>query len=340
MTDPYRQHPNPYGQQPGRYGPNPPGGPQNPYGQGQPNSPGPQPNPQRHHGQQPDPYGGPDQYAHQPDRRAQQDPEATQVLPRGGQYGPGQPNQYTRQYEPSQLARGGPGDQYGQYQGSYGQPPGSSQGGARPPGPPRKPGPPVVLFTVLGVLVIVAVVITAVMLAGSDSSTPAAQITATPSASSPQPTQSETASREAPTSAPARPPATTSSASKTFEAGQCATLTPQPGNRATLNEALCGGGNSDVIIALVQDGDCVKDYITFNADVGKVYCLALDAEEGTCFRFDQLAKRASNCAAGTHRVAKIFEKITDGGRCDEVQGVDRRYAYPQPARTVCLVPAP
>lgn len=341
MTDPYRQQPNPYGQQPGWYGANTPGGPRNPHGQGQPNSYG-------RPGQHPDPYGGQDQYGQQPgpygqqpDRHAQQDPEATQVLPRGGQYGPGQPGQYdpyqTRQYEPSQLAPGGPGDQYGQ-------PPGWGQGGARPPGPPRKPGAPVVLFAVLGVLVIVAGVITAVLLAGSDGSNSAAQTTTAqgaPPTQPPQSTQPEATSRKAPTSASTRPPATTASASsKTFEAGQCATLTPQPGNRATLNEALCGSGNSDVVIALVQDGDCVKDYITFNADVGKVYCLALDAEEGACFKFDQLAKRASNCVAGTHRVAKIFEKVTDSSRCDQVQGVDRRYAYPQPARTVCLVPAP
>jgi hypothetical protein len=94
-----------------------------------------------------------------------------------------------------------------------------------------------------------------------------------------------------------------------------------------------------VIVASVQDGECAKDYITFTADVGKVYCLALDAEEGICFKFDQLAKRAPNCAAGTHRVAKIFEKVADSSRCDQVPGADRRYAYQQPARTICLVPA-
>jgi hypothetical protein len=350
MTDPYAQHPNPYGQQPGGHTPHPPGVRQNPPGQGQPNAYGAQPNP---HGQQPDPHGGQAPYAKRPDRYRHQDPEATQVLPYGGQHGPGQPHQYgqrhdqypTRQYEPSQLAPGGQAgrvDPYGPYQGSYGQPPGWGQDGGLPPGPPRK-RPPIVLFTVLAVLVIVAGMITAVILARSDGSTPVAQTTAIPSASSTRP---ETTSRKAPASTTTQPPATVSStsnpsspSSKKFEAGQCATLTPQPGNRATLNEALCGGGNSDVIVALVQDGDCAKDYITFNADVGKVYCLALDAEEGACFRFDQLVKRAPKCAAGTHKVAKIFEKVTDSTRCDQVQGVDRRYAYPQPVRTVCLVPA-
>lgn len=193
-----------------------------------------------------------------------------------------------------------------------------------------------VLFSVLAVLVIAAGVVTAVLLlddgSASDSSTAAAQTTPVPSA------QPETTSRKAPTTT--RPPATTPSASsETFEAGQCATLTPEPGNRATLNEALCGDSNSDVIVALVQDRECVRDYITFNADVGKVYCLALDAEEGACFKFDQLAKRASSCAAGTHKVAKIFEKVTDNRQCDQVRGADRRYAYPEPARTLCLVPA-
>jgi hypothetical protein len=336
MTDPYRQHPNPYGQQPSQYGPDPQGGPQNPYGQGQPNSYGARPDPR---GQQPDPYGGQDPYAQQPDRHAQQDPEATQVLPYAGQYGPGQPHQY-RQYEPNQFAPGGPGDPYGHNQGSYGQPPGWGQGGGLPPGPPRKSRPPMVLFSVLAVLVIVAGVITTVLLTGGDSSTPAAQTTSTPLA------QPETASQAPATTtttitSTTQPPTTASSASgKTFEAGQCATLTPEPaGSRATLNEALCGDTNSDVIVALVQDGDCVKDYITFSADVGKVYCLALDAEEGACFKFDQLAKRASSCVAGTHKVAKIFEKVTDSSRCDQVRGADRRYAYTQPPRTVCLVPA-
>jgi len=342
MTDPYRQHPNPYGQQPGRQGPNPPGGPQNPYGQHPDPYP---PGGQNPYGQHPDPYpsGG--------DRQDQPDPDATQVLPYGGQYSPGQPHQYgqrpdphqTRQFEPGPFppgAPGAPGDQYGHYQGSYGQPPAWGQGGGRPPGPPRKPRPPMLLFTVLVVLVIVAGVITVVLLAGGDNSTPAAHTTAAAAPSSASSAQPETPSRKAQASTTTQPPTTTSSASgKTFEAGQCATLTPQPGNRATLNEALCGASNSDVIVAVVQDRDCVKDYITFNADVGKVYCLALDAEEGACFRFDQLVKRAPNCPAGTHKVAKIFENVTDSGRCDQVQGVDRRYAYPKPARTICLVPA-
>jgi hypothetical protein len=313
--DPYSEH--------GRYAP------QEPYRQ----------QPDRYAAQEPhrqqDRYAAPESYRQQPDRYGQ-DPYPPQS-PYGGEYGPGQPHQHgqqhdpyqTRPYEPSQFGSGGPGDQYGRYQGSYGPPPGWGQGGGPPPGQPRRSRLPIVLFSVLAVLVIGAGAITAVLLVDGDGSTPAAQITTAP------PIQPETISPTAPTTT--RPPATSSS--KTFEAGQCATLTPEPGNRAKLNETLCGDSNSDVIVALVHDGECAKDYITFNADVGKVYCLALDAEEGACFQFDQLAKRAPNCTAGTHKVAKIFEDVTDGTRCDQVQGVDRRFAYPQPARTICLVPA-
>ena len=326
MTDPYQQRPNPSGPQPGGYGPSPHGGPQHPHGRGQPNPYNAQPNPR---GQQPGPYAKPPPYG-------------------GGQYGPGQPRPYgqqfdpdqtqqldpyqTRQLDPGQFGAGAPRDQHNQYQGSYGQPPGWGQGGSLPPGPPRKSASPKVLLSVLAVLVVVAGVVTAVLLVGDDGSTSAAQTTTA------APTQPDTTSRRAPTTT--RPPATTTSASgQTFEASQCATLTPEPGNRATLNRALCGDTNSDVVVAIVQDHECAKDYITFNADVGKVYCLALDAEEGACFKFDQLAKRAPNCAAGTHKVAKIFENVTDSSRCDQVQGADRRYAYTEPARTVCLVPA-
>jgi len=147
--------------------------------------------------------------------------------------------------------------------------------------------------------------------------------------------QTQTTTRPQPTTTTGE---TSQTKDETFEVGQCATLTPEPGNRATLNETACGADNSDVLVAKVQDSECVKDYITFSADLGKVYCLALDAEEGTCFKFDQLAKRVQDCATGTHRVAKIFD-VTDSNRCDEVQGADRRYAYPEPARTVCLVPS-
>jgi hypothetical protein len=333
MTDPYQQRQNPYGQQqPGGHGPNPHGGPKNPYGQGQPNPHGAQPNPR---GRQPDPYGPgqPHQYGQQVDPYQTQrlDPYQTQQLDpyQTQQFDPGQ----TRPLDPGRTGPGGPGDQYGQYQGSYGQPSGWSQGGGRPPGPPRRSGSKMVWFSVLAVLVIVAGVVTAILLVGDGGSTPAAQATTT------APILPATTSRPAPATTTSPPAATSTASGATFEAGQCATLTPEPGSRATLNEALCGDSNSDVIVALVQDHECAKDYITFNADVGKVYCLALDAEEGVCFKFDQLAKRAQNCAAGTHKVAKIFESVTDSSRCDQVQGADRRYAYPEPARTVCLVPA-
>jgi hypothetical protein len=336
MTDRYQQRPNPYGQQPGGYGSNPHGGPQDPYGQGQPHPYGAQPNPRD---QQPDPYAqqppygggqrGPGQrrgFGDEPNANEQ----TTRIVPPGQPLDPYQ----TRRYEPGQFGPGGPGDQYGQYQGTYGQPPGwggAGPGGGLPPNPPRNSRLPTILFSVLAVLVIAAGVVVAGLLLDDDGSTPAAQATTAPSA------QPETTSPKAPTTTP---PATTTSASgETFAAGQCATLTPEPGNRATLNEALCGDSNSDVVVALVQDRECVRDYITFNADVGKVYCLALDAQEGACFKFDQLAKRALNCATGTHKVAKIFERVTDSSQCDQVQGADRRYAYPEPARTVCLVPA-
>jgi hypothetical protein len=333
MTDPYQQHPNPYGQQPGRYGPNP-------YGGQQPNQ---QPNPQ------PDPYGQPNPYGRPGPQGGQ--PYGPQPDPYGGQFGPAQPDAYrqpdpypTRQYEPGQFdpygqqGTTGRPDQYGQYQGSYSQPPGWGHGGG-PPGQPPKSRMPVILLSVLAVLVIAAGVVTAVVLV-NDGSSPAAQTTAqNPTQTPPAQQQSTTTRSEATTTASA---STSPSAGvdDTFEAGQCATLTPEPGNRATLNETTCGGTNSDVLVAVVQDGECVKDYITFNADVGKVYCLALDAEEGACFKFDQLAKRALNCAAGTHKVVKIFEDVNDSSQCDGVQGADRRFAYPDPPRTLCLVPTP
>jgi len=346
MTDPYQQRQNPYGQQPGGYGPDPQGGPRNPYGQGPPNPHGAQPNPR---GQQPDPYaqqppyGGGQYGPGQPQHGPRPDPYQTQQLDpyQTRQFDPGQTQQFdpdqTQRFEPGQFGPGGPSDQHNQYQGSYGQPPGWGQDGGLPPGPPRKSGSKMVWYSVWVVLVIVAGVVTTVLLIGDGRSAPAAQTTAT--APTAAPTQPETTSRRAPT-ATSRPPATTTGASgQTFHAGQCATLTPEPGSRATLNETLCGDSNSDVLVAVVQDHECAKDYITFNADVGKVYCLALDAEEGACFKFDQLAKRAPNCVPGTHKVAKIFERVTDSSRCDQVQGADRRYAYPEPARTICLVPA-
>ena len=161
---------------------------------------------------------------------------------------------------------------------------------------------PIILLSVLAVLVIAGGIVTAGVLLNDGTTTAAPTTTAQPP---PQPTGSTPA--QATTTAEAEPTTTSSAPDDTFEVGQCATLTPEPGNRATLNETTCGGTTSDVLVAKVQDKECVKDYITFNADVGKVYCLALDAEEGTCFRFDQLAKRAGDCATGTYKVAKIFE---------------------------------
>ena len=350
MTDPYQQYPRQQGQYP--YGGQPP------YGQGQPNPYG-QQDPYGAHGSQQEPYGQPNPYGGQggaggaggygqgggqgggPDGPGQQpnpygppkpygQPDHTRQYQQPGAYDPDGPPRQSGGHTPCQdRPHARRPDQYGQYQGSYGQTPGWGAGGY-PPGPPPKSKLPMILFSVLAVLVILGGVVVAMTLLNDDETPPVAQTTTA------QPTQT---SDSAPPTSSADPTTTTSGGDDAFEVGQCATLTPEPGNRATLNETTCGGSNSDVLVAKVQEGECVRDYITFNADLGKVYCLALDAEEGTCFTFDQLAKRALNCASGSHKVARIFEDVTDSSKCDEVQGADRRYSYPEPARTVCLIPA-
>jgi hypothetical protein len=132
-----------------------------------------------------------------------------------------------------------------------------------------------------------------------------------------------------------RPPSTT--AGDDFDVGQCATLTPEANSRATIRVTECGGLLSDVVIAKVQSGECAEPYLSFDPGKGTVYCLAMDAKEGDCFKLDQLIKRAIACAGdGTRKVVKIFEGVADDKQCDSVPGTIDVYSYPDPARTLCL----
>jgi hypothetical protein len=122
-----------------------------------------------------------------------------------------------------------------------------------------------------------------------------------------------------------------------FAVDQCATLTPVGGGRATIRAAECGGLLSDVVIAKIADAECPAPYLSFNPRQGTFYCLAMDAREGDCFRFDDLVKRAIACAGEhTRKVVKIFDGVADETRCAAVPGTVAVYAYPEPPRTLCL----
>lgn len=326
MTDPYQQHPNPYGQQP-PYGANPYGG------QGQPDygaSYGP-----------PDPYGAGQPQPGQPMPGQPMPGQPMPGQPQPGQYGaPGQPDPYaTRQYEPGFGQPGQPGqpDQYGQYQGSFGQP-GWGGGGGLPPEPPPKSKAPMVVVSVLAVLVIVgAVIVGFVVLRDDDSGQTAAPPTQTS-------TQTTSSTAQQPTTEPSEPTGTDSTTpnddDKVFTAGECAGLTPEGEGRARLSTAECGSDQSDVLVAQVLEPDEVKcddDFITFTADVEKLYCLALDADEGDCFELETLPKRALSCqGADTYEAVTVHEGVADPPRCQAGED-DKVYAYPDPARTLCFV---
>ena len=304
--DPYRQN-DPYGppgQQPygqGPYGPQPPGGPY----QGQPGGP----------------YQGGTPYQ-QPDATRQFDPYGTRQF---DPYGTPQFDTYGAPQQP--------------YQGSYGQPAGWGPGpggpggpGGFPPQPPKKSKAPVIALAVLGALVLIGGVVVVAIAVRANNNPAVAGPTTTASASG----RPASTSRR-PTST--RPPTTTAS-EEDFAVGQCATLTPEDNNRATIQATECGGLLSDVVIDKIQSDECVQPYLSFNPGHGKVYCLAMDAKEGDCFRFDKLIKRAIACAGdGTRKVVKIFEGVADENQCAGVPDLVDTYAYPDPPRTLCLTNA-
>jgi hypothetical protein len=324
MTEPYdpydpyrRRQDDPYGQQ------GQPGQPGKPGQQGQPGQYGQQPGTpyqggQQYQGQQP--YGG--QYGQQP----------------GPPYPGGQPDP-TLQFDPYGTQQYDPSRGQQPYQGSYGQPagwagpggpggPGGPTGpGGYPPRPPKKSRAPLIVLAVLAVLLLIGGgVAAAIALRGED--TPSAGPTNTTASGQPTNTSPRTTTTT-------RPPTTT--ASDDFEVGQCATLTPQDNNRATIRVAECGGMLSDVVIAKVQSSECAKPYLSFDPGEGKVYCLAMDAKEGDCFKLDNLIKRAIPCTGDeTRKVLKIYDGVADDKKCDEVPGTVEVYAYPDPPKTICL----
>jgi hypothetical protein len=113
-------------------------------------------------------------------------------------------------------------------------------------------------------------------------------------------------------------------------------LTPQPGDRATIRITDCGGEASDVLIAKVQGSRCDRPYISFDPGRGKVYCLAMDAQVGACYRLDNLIKRAACSGAEPRKVLQIFDGATDDKQCQRVRGSVVSFAYPEPPKTVCL----
>jgi hypothetical protein len=326
MTDPYDPYrPNPsQNQQPygaGQYRPQPPYRGQNqPYqGQGQP-----------YQGQG-QPYQGQGQPPYQsgPPYHGQGHGQSQGGTPYHGQGQGGQPDA-TRPFEPYGTQQFDPyGTQQPPYQGSYGQPGGwSGPGGPGgfPPQPPRRSKAPLIVLAVTAVLVLIGGGIAgAIVLTGNDEPSATPDVTT----SAPDPT---TTSRRPTT----RPP-TTGGGSNEFEAGRCATLTPEENDRATIRITECGSLLSDVVIAKVQSSECPEPFLSFNPGEGKVYCLAMDAKEGDCFRLDKLIKRAIACVGDeTHRVIKIYDGVADAKQCDTVPGTVDVYAYPDPPKTLCL----
>ena len=307
--DPYRPGPgSPYGGRPGGPlpgGPHPTGGPHPGWGYG------------GHPGQ--DPWR--QAYQGQPQDRGQ--PGYGQ--PPHGQRPYGQPP-----YGPPSHGAPGPGDQpFGAaqrrdpyppqpYQGSYGRPAGWDLAGSPQP-PPRRPRTPLVVLGVISVLLMIGGgVAAAVALKGGGEPAPGGP-TGQPGAGDPS------------------DPAGANRSGGDFAAGQCATLTPADGGRATISAAECGGLVSDVVIAKITDAECPEPYLSFNPHPGTFYWLAMDAREGDCFRFDELVKRAVACAGDkTRKVIKIFDGVADGNRCPPSPETLAAYAYPDPPITVCL----
>lgn len=315
--DPYRQGSgNPYGQQ-GQPGQPPYGGQQGqPYG-GQPGHPYGQPG---QPGQPAQPYGQPGAYPGQ-------QPPYQPGQPYQGSYGAPPPDA-TRQFDPYGA------DPYAAqqpYQGTYGQPAGwgATPGGpgGYPPGPPRKSKLPMVLISVLAVVILVggAVAIALVVRGEED---PVAGPTTSAAPATDQTTTTRPTTSE---------PTTTAPGGDDFEVGQCATLTPEANNRATIRVTECGGALSDVVIAKIESAECVEPYLSFDPGQGKIYCLAMDAKEGDCFRLDNLIKRALACVGDDARkVVKIYDGVADDAQCGAVPETIDVYAYPEPARTLCL----
>jgi hypothetical protein len=265
--------------------------------------------------------------------------------PSGGSY-PGQPYQgggtpyqqpdATRQFDPygtQQFDPYGPPQQpYGPpqqpYQGSYGRPAGwgPTGPGGYPPGPPKRSKAPMIALAVLGAIVLIGGVVVAAIAVRTDNAAVAGPTTTASASGQPTTTRRPTTTR----------PTTTTAGDEEFAVGQCATLNPEDNNRATIQATDCGGLLSDVVIAKIQPDECAQPYLSFNPGEGKIYCLAMDAKEGDCFRLDKLIKRAIACDAGTHKVVKIFEGAADNKLCAAVPDIDVIYAYPDLSRTICL----
>jgi hypothetical protein len=294
--------------------------PNNPFRQGSPDQP---------------PYGGPPYgvpYGGQPPPGPYQGGQPYQGQPPyQGQYGPyqgGQPDP-ALQYDPFGAQGHDPYRGQQPYQGSYGQPAGWGAPGGPPPQPPRKSRIPLVIIGVLAVLLLIGGgVAAAVALRGNND--PSAAPTSTSASAQPSGQQSTTGRRQTTT----RP---TTAAGDDFEVGQCATLTPQQDNRATIRVTACGGFLSDVVIAKVQGSECAEPYLSFDPGQGKVYCLAMDAKEGDCFKLDNLIKRAPACVGDeTRKVVKIYDGVADDQQCGAVPQTIDVYAYPDPPKTLCL----
>jgi len=265
-----------------------------------------------------DPYRQDDPYGAYGQR-----PGPYQGQPQGqAPYPGGQQPDATRQFGP--YAPYGPQQQQ-PYRGSYGRPPGWGPSepnvpggpGGFPPQPPKKSKAPLIAIAVLAALLLLGGVVTTAIALSRDDNRQAGASTTTASLAT--------------TSVP------TSTQDSDFRVGQCATLKPEDNNRASINVAECGGLLSDVVIAKVQDARCANPFLSFDPGKGKVYCLAMDAKEGDCFRIDRLIKRALACDDDeTRKVVKIFDGVADERKCDAVPGTVAVYAYPEPPRTVCL----
>jgi hypothetical protein len=303
-----------------------------------------------------DPYDPYRQYPNDPpnDWYGQQGQPGQQ--PYGGQYGPQQPGPYQGQpypghpgYQGYQGYQGGQPppdatrqfdaygrdpygqDPYGQqpYQGSYGQPTGWG-GGGFPPEPPKKSKAPVMLIVLLAAVILVGGGLAVALLVNGDRDPVSAPLTSAATTSEPAPTTSR---RQSTT----RQPTATAPANDDFEVGQCATLTAEGANRATMRVTDCGTAMSDVVIAKIEDSECADPFLSFDPGEGKFYCLGMDATEGACFRLDKLIKRALVCTGeGTRKVLKVVDGVSDEDECGDLTGTVAVYVYPDPARTICL----
>lgn len=201
------------------------------------------------------------------------------------------------------------------YQGSYGRPAGWDLTGPPQP-PPRRSRIPLAVLAVFGVLLMIGGGVAAAVTLKGGNEPAAGGSTGEPGAGD---------------------PSGSAGASGSFAVDQCATLTPAGGGRATIRAAECGGLLSDVVVAKIADTECPEPYLSFNPSQGTFYCLAMDAREGDCFRFDDLVKRAVACAGDrTRKVVKVLDGVADGKLCPPAPQTLAIYAYPDPPKTVCL----